>query len=140
MSRSAAVEDLYQSLSTLIRRSRDLSADLHPGLSLVAYTLLTQIDAMADARAADLAAYFGLDKSTVSRQLDELTRGGLIRRDGEQPGRRGQRLAVTTAGQQKLAEAADCVRARLAEWMAHWEEQDVAAFAHLVAKFNLSTI
>ena len=67
MSREAALEDLYQGLSTLVRRARDLGDDLHPGLSLVAYTLLTQIDVTPEARAADLAAHFGLDKSTVSR-------------------------------------------------------------------------
>ena len=50
MSREAALDDLYQGLSTLVRRARDLGDDLHPGLSLVAYTLLAQID--VDARGA----------------------------------------------------------------------------------------
>ena len=63
---------------------------------------------------------------------------GLLRRDGEQPGRRGQVLALTPAGQQHLA-AADCaVRGRLAERLADWDDHDIAAFARLVGRFNES--
>ena len=63
--------------------ARDLGDDLHPGVSLVAYTLLTQVDVTPEARAADRAAHFGLDKSTVSRQLEQLISAGLLRREGE---------------------------------------------------------
>jgi DNA-binding MarR family transcriptional regulator len=139
MNRPAALEDLYQGLGCMVRRSRDLSAELHPRLSLVAYTLLTHIASTPKARAADLAAYFGLDKSTVSRQLDELINDGLLRRAGEQPGRRGLTLVVTAEGHRELRAAADCVRARLAEWLADWDDQDLAVFARLVTKFNHST-
>ena len=56
MAREAALEDLYQGLTTLTRRARDVGDQLHPGLSLVAYTLLTQIDVAAGVRALDVAA------------------------------------------------------------------------------------
>jgi DNA-binding MarR family transcriptional regulator len=138
MTREAALEDLYQGLTTLVRRARDRSADLHPGLSLVAYTLLAQVDITPEARAADLAAHFGLDKSTVSRQLEQLIAAGLLRREGERPGRRGHRLALTTAGQRHLASAAQAVRARLAEWLTEWDDRDIAALGELVARFNQS--
>ena len=104
-------------MTCMVRRSRELSGELHPGLSLVGYTLLTQIDAMSQAHAADLAAYFGLDKSTVSRQLDELINAGLLRRDGERPGRRGQALVVTDEG------AGNCAKRRTAcvpAWPSGW--------------------
>jgi DNA-binding MarR family transcriptional regulator len=139
MSRDAATDDLYQGLVTLVRRSRDLGTDLHPGLSVIAYALLTQIEVMPDPRAADLAAYFGLDKSTLSRQLEQLIAAGLLRRVRERPGRRGQPLVVTAAGRRKLATAATRIRARLAEWLADWEDQDIATFASLVTRFNRST-
>jgi DNA-binding MarR family transcriptional regulator len=82
MTREAALEDLYHGLTTMARRARDMSDDLHPGLSLVAYTLLSEIYLTPGARAADLCAHFGLDKSTLSRQLDQLISAGLLRRDG----------------------------------------------------------
>src|ERR1700730_3369738 len=98
MTREAALEDLYHGVTTMSRRARDMSGDLHPGLSLVAYTLLTEIDLTPGTRAADLCAHFGLDKSTLSRQLEQLLSAGRLRRGGEQPGRRGNVLALTPAG------------------------------------------
>jgi DNA-binding MarR family transcriptional regulator len=136
MDREAALDDLYQALTTLSRRARDVGDDLHPGLSLVAYTLLTQVDAEPGMRAADLAAHFCLDKSTLSRQLEQLISAGLLRRDGEQPGRRGYVLTLTAAGRQHLDVAARAVRDRLAERMADWDDDDIDVFGALVARFN----
>ena len=138
MTREAALEDLYKGVTTMARRSRDVGDDLHPGLSVVAYTLLTEISLTPGVRAADLCAHFGLDKSTLSRQLEQLISAGLLRREGERPGRRGNVLALTPVGEQHLAAAAQAVRSRLAEWLSNWEDQDIAAFAELVARFNLS--
>ena len=136
MARDAAIEDLYQGLTTLARRARDVGDNVHPGLSLVAYTLLTQVDATPGMRAADLAAHFCLDKSTLSRQLEQLIAAGLLRRDGERPGRRGYVLALTAAGRRHLDAAAQAVRCRLAERLADWDDRDIAAFAQLVTRFN----
>jgi DNA-binding MarR family transcriptional regulator len=138
VTRDAALEDLYKGLTTLARRARDVGDDLHPGLSLVAYTLLTEVYLTPGMRAADLCAHFGLDKSTLSRQLEQLISTGLLRREGEQPGRRGNVLALTPAGEQHLAAAAQAIRDRLAEWLIDWNDQDIATFAGLVGRFNLS--
>jgi len=138
MTREAALEDLYHGLTTMARRARDVSDDLHPGLSLVAYTLLAEIYLTPGVRAADLCAHFGLDKSTVSRQLEQLISAGLLRREGERPGRRGSVLALTPAGQQHLASAAQAVRDRLAERLTGWDDGDIATFARLVTRFNQS--
>jgi DNA-binding MarR family transcriptional regulator len=105
-------------------------------LSVVDYTLLTQIDVTPGVRAADLAAHFCLDKSTLSRQLEQLISAGLLRRDGEQPGRRGYALALTPAGRQRLDAAAQAVRGRLAERLTDWDDRDIAAFAQLLSRFN----
>src|ERR1700722_5561863 len=136
MAREAALDDLYLGLTTLARRARDVGDQLHPGLSLVAYTLLTQVDATPGMRAADLAVHFGLDKSTLSRQLEQLIAAGLLRRDGERPGRRGYVLTLTPAGRQHLDAAGQAVRDRLAERLTDWDDGDVAAFARLVTRFN----
>jgi DNA-binding MarR family transcriptional regulator len=138
MTREAALEDLYHGLTTLARRARDMSDDLHPGLSLVAYTVLTEISLTPGVRAADLCAHFGLDKSTLSRQLEQLISAGLLCREGERPGRRGIVLALTPAGQQHLAVAAQAVRDRLTEQLTGWDEGDIATFAQLVTRFNQS--
>jgi DNA-binding MarR family transcriptional regulator len=89
-------------------------------------------------RAADLAAHFGLDKSTLSRQLEQLISAGLLRRDGERPGRRGCMLVLTATGKQHLDAAGQAVRDRLAERLTDWNDRDIAAFAQLVTRFNHS--
>lgn len=133
--RQTVIDDLYQSLTTMIRRRTELSAELHPGVSLVSYTLLTQIDADPDVRATDLADLFGLDKSTVCRQLNELEAAGLIRREGERPGRRGNALGLTAEGRCTLEAEADRARERLSERLAGWKERDITAFAQMVERF-----
>ena len=138
MTREAALEDLYHGLTTMARRARDMSDDLHPGLSLVAYTLLSEIYLTPGVRAADLCAHFGLDKSTLSRQLDQLISAGLLRREGERPGRRGSVLALTPGGKQHLKAAAQAVRDRLAGRLTGWDDGDIATFAQLVTRFNQS--
>jgi len=108
-------------------------------LSLVAYTLLTEIYLTPGTRAADLSAHFSLDKSTLSRQLEQLISAGLLRRDGEQPGRRGYALALTAAGRHLLDAAGHAVRDRLAERLTDWGDGDIAAFAELITRFNLGS-
>ena len=136
MAREAALDDLYQGLTTFARRARVAGDHLHPGLSLVAYTLLARIDVTPGMRAADLASHFALDKSTLSRQVEHLISAGLLRRDGERPGRRGYVLTLTAAGRQHLDAAAQPVRDRLAEKLTDWDDDDIETFAQLVTRFN----
>jgi DNA-binding MarR family transcriptional regulator len=133
--RDAAVNQLYQRLATLMRRRVELSAEIHPGLSLTAYTMLTEIQAAAGTRACDLADLFGLDKSTVSRQINQLEAAGLIRREGERPGRRGYALVLTQAGRCRLEQEAEQARRRLSTGLAVWKERDVTAFASMIERF-----
>jgi DNA-binding MarR family transcriptional regulator len=133
--RDRAVTHLYQGLATLMRRRAELSAEVHPGLSLTAYTVLTQIQAVPGTRAQDLADLFGLDKSTVSRQINELQAAGLIGREDERPGRRGYTLILTASGQHKLEQEAERARQRLTEGLASWKERDITAFAAMIERF-----
>jgi DNA-binding MarR family transcriptional regulator len=138
VARKSVIEDLYLQLNALIRRSRELSNDLHPGLSLLGYTFLNMVETTPEIRASGLAERLGLDKSTVSRQLNQLFDAGLLDRVGGRPGRRGDPLSLTIAGRCALAEDAERVRARLTRWLKDWEDQDVAQLAWSLARFNTS--
>jgi DNA-binding MarR family transcriptional regulator len=133
--RQAVIDRLYQSLATMMRRRTEVSAEVHPGCSLAAYTMLTQIEAVPGTRATDLAELFGLDKSTVSRQLNELEGAGLIAREDEQPGRRGHALVLTPAGGRKLEQEAERTRQHLNDRLAGWKDPEIAAFAQMVERF-----
>lgn len=138
MARKDAIEDLYRELSSLIRRSRELSNELHPDLSLMAHTFLSMVENTPEIRAADLTDHLGLDKSTVSRQLDQLATDGLLDRAGGRPGRRGDPLTLTAAGRAALAADADRVRARVTDWLEEWKTDDISGFARMIARFNAS--
>jgi DNA-binding MarR family transcriptional regulator len=134
MSREGALQQLFGELGLLLRRARELTVD--GDLGLAQFTFLNQIDARPGTRAADLAALFGLDKSTVSRQVDRLSCAGLIAKCGEQPGRRGQRLELTESGRTALSAALQSRRVLLAELLTTWDEHDIASLASLLGRLN----
>ena len=136
MRREHAMQQLFDEVSLLLRRARELTVDGDIGLAQ--FTFLNQIDARPGTRAADLAALFGLDKSTVSRQVDRLTCAGLIAKCGEQPGRRGQRLELTEPGREALGCAMQGRRLLLAEFLSTWDDNDIASLAGLLGRFNES--
>lgn len=136
VARQSDLEDVYRALSLLVRRAKDLSNKCHPELSLVAYTMLRHIATEKDVRAQDLAVHFQLDKSTVSRQVDQLECLGLITRGAEQAGRRGAALELTPAGQRTLDENAEAVRCHLATRLSRWSDKKVSALARSLGDFN----
>jgi len=133
--RERHVGRLFEGLSFVARQSRELGAQLHPELSVVEHGLLGFVAAEPDVRAADVVTAYGLDKSTVSRQIAELEAAGLLVRGDEQPGRRGRPLRLTDAGARALERAADSSRRTLAAHLADWDDDDVAALATLLERF-----
>jgi len=118
-----ALADLQGQLNLIFARARTLwresAARLHPELQPAGYKLLAHIARTGDANAHQLAERFGMDKSSVSRQIRMLEEFGLLE---SRPDERDGRLRVLTAtagAQESLArlrgEHADRMRAMLAE-------------------------
>jgi DNA-binding MarR family transcriptional regulator len=139
----AEVAALESELSTMLRRARSFSEELaravHPDLEAAAYGLLARVvDEPGEhgVRAADLADWFGIDKSTVSRQVRLLEGVGLLERIGDPADARVLRLQATDVGLERLRAARQARRERLLARIDHWERADVAELARLLARFN----
>ena len=130
-------------LGVLLRRSRALSAEMsrvvHPELEAGAYSLLVRICEVAPARSTDLAAYFGVGKATISRQLKVLEELGLIERAPDPLDGRAHLLDLTDEGRQRLDRARTARQDRFYALLATWPEEDVRSLAQMLARFNALT-
>ncbi len=133
------VAALERELTVLLRRARAYSGELartvHPDLEASAYGLLMHV-VDGGARATDLADYFGIDKSTVSRQVRLLEQLGLLSREPDPEDLRALRLVPTPEGVRRLSAARDARRRRVEERLDGWRPDDVQALAALLARYN----
>ena len=130
---------LERELTVLLRRARAWSAELarsvHPELESAAYGLLMHV-VDGGARATDLAEYFGIDKSTVSRQVRLLEQLGLLERERDPDDARVLRLVATPEGVRRLQAAREARRASVEQRVAGWDPADVARLAELLGRYN----
>jgi DNA-binding MarR family transcriptional regulator len=130
---AAAVQ---RELTVFARRVRGVPQRLHQELPFVAYSMLSSIDAADGCRSVDLAVLYRLDKSTVSRQVGDLERRGLVTKRADPERGRGRVLTVTPAGRALLQDAAATRQAELAHRVAAWSDQELAAFAAALQRYN----
>ncbi|NPC96721.1 MarR family winged helix-turn-helix transcriptional regulator [Nocardioides sp. zg-DK7169] len=123
-------EDLLDQLSLYGRRARGAVERVAPGLSFAEYSLLGQVSTTGAARAHDLARVFGLDKSTVSRQLAGLVRRGLVERD------EARCVHVTPEGARLLRATRAELLGLLGERVADWTLEERRSFATLMRRYN----
>ena len=95
----------FQARATARALTRYYNACFKPlGLTAEQFSLLVGIGADEGATLVDLADRAGVDPTTLSRNVQNLEGRDLIRAEGGR-GRAGKRLALTTAGQQLVADA-----------------------------------
>ncbi|WP_035812355.1 MarR family winged helix-turn-helix transcriptional regulator [Jiangella gansuensis] len=140
--RQQAHERLESELGVLWRRVRRLSVDLarqvDAGIEVASYGLLGALADGGDLRAGDLAERFGLDKSTVSRQITQLEALGLIQRVPDPMDRRSRLIHVTEDGLVRVR-ALRAARGRwLGEALRDWPDADIDTLVVLLARLNSS--
>ncbi|MFD6218671.1 MarR family winged helix-turn-helix transcriptional regulator, partial [Nocardia salmonicida] len=111
-------------------------AELHPELSLVAYSILDLVLERDGCLATDLAEQFLLDKSTVSRQVGALEKLGYLERAVDPDNRRNHVLHATPAGRIVAREAERRRREAFQARFADWTDEDVAAMAGYLTRYN----
>lgn len=134
--RQSSIDTIQRELTAFARRARHKASQLHPDLSLVTYSVLDLITERGGCRAADVAAHFMLDKSTVSRQVGALEKLGLLARETDPDDQRGQILRATEAGLTLLRDASEQRRQAFTSRFNDWSDEDVARFADYLARYG----
>jgi DNA-binding MarR family transcriptional regulator len=129
------IGDIQRALILFNRTSRTQAARADAGWSFVVAAMLSYIESSPDPTATDLAELYGLDKSTVSRQLGDLEDQGFVTREPHETRPRTQHLSLTAKGRRALATAVQRHRELIEKNLASWSPDDISRFAALLSRF-----
>lgn len=101
--------------------------------------LLARLTTDGPQRSRQLAEHFSLDPSTVSRQVDQLVKAGLLRRTIDPDDGRAQLLEITEQGVAALNQHRAAVTELLHHVLDGWSAEDLTQFADLLARLNNDT-
>ncbi|MEU2225254.1 MarR family transcriptional regulator [Streptomyces sp. NPDC018347] len=131
---------LERELTVLLRRARsnqgEMAREVHPDLESSAYGLLIRLDEQGGQRATELAAYIGVGKATMSRQLRALEELGLIAREPDPADGRAWLVTLTEEGSRRVGTVREARRGRYVRQLAHWDRREVAELARLLHELN----
>ncbi|GAA2513240.1 MarR family winged helix-turn-helix transcriptional regulator [Streptomyces gobitricini] len=131
---------LERELAVFLRRARassgEMAREVHPELEPAAYGLLVRLEEAGTQRATELAAYFGVGKATMSRQLRALEELGLVARDPDPADGRASLVRLTDEGRSRFRRVRDARRARYMRKLAGWDRAEVAELARLLHQLN----
>lgn len=131
---------LERELTFLLRRARanqgEMAREVHPDLESAAYGLLVRLEEYGRQRATELAAYIGVGKATMSRQLRALEDLGLIAREPDPADGRAWLVDLTDEGRRRVTHVREARRARYVTQLSHWDRREVAELARLLHQLN----
>lgn len=129
-------------LLVAVGRTRDVEIDkaLKPtGLSVTRFRVLVVISRLPDCTMSELATVSTMDRTGLTRTIDQLIRDGLVTRKTEPDDRRKVRICLSPAGEAALAGAIPIVGAVNDRSLDGLSEEDRRAFVHALERmmFNL---
>ncbi|MFF1926152.1 MarR family winged helix-turn-helix transcriptional regulator [Streptomyces sp. NPDC058221] len=101
-----------------------------------AYILLSRIRVQGPMSNGELSEAFGLDASTLNRQTAAATRAGLAERIADPEGGMARKFRITDRGAALLDKERERVVRSLEQIMNDWPDEDIAAFAGYLKRFN----
>ncbi|MEV0495360.1 MarR family winged helix-turn-helix transcriptional regulator [Streptomyces atratus] len=101
-----------------------------------AYILLSRIRVQGPMSIGQLGDAFGLDASTLNRQTAAAMRAGLVERIPDPEGGMARKFRITAEGERRLDEEREGAIHTLEQIMADWSDEDIAAFADYLKRFN----
>ena len=135
----SANQKIEQQMTMLLRRVQNIhlstsAGDMH--LERSAYGILCQLADEGPQRLGALATAFGLDPSTITRQVKALEDSGLATRETDPSDRRASILDLTPEGREALDTTRTHRRGRLFEAMSDWSLEERTEFGRLLERFN----
>ena len=135
----AANRQIEQQMTVLLRRVQRIHLATTSGevnLERSAYGIMCKLADDGPQRLGALAQAFGLDPSTITRQVQALEETGLAHRETDPTDRRASLLDLTSHGREVLDETRTRRREAFFRAMAEWDDSDREEFGRLLAKFN----
>lgn len=132
---------IEQQVTRLLRRSQRIHISTGAGavyLERSAYGILCQLADEGPQRLGALAATFGLDPSTITRQVRALEDAGLAARTTDESDRRAAILHLTPEGRDILDRTRARRREQLRKAMHDWTDEERVEFGRLLTKFNVA--
>jgi DNA-binding MarR family transcriptional regulator len=101
-----------------------------------AYILLSRIRVQGPMSIGELSDAFGLDASTLNRQTAAAKREGLVERIADPEGGMARKFRITDKGARLLDREREGAVLSLDRVMTDWADEDIAAFASYLRRFN----
>ncbi|MEO6503136.1 MAG: MarR family transcriptional regulator [Jatrophihabitantaceae bacterium] len=105
----------------------------------MALMVLGSLARCGPSRLTAVAEWTGLDPSTVSRQVADLEKAGLLAREADPEDRRAVQLKATVEGEQLLDRLSHGRRKRVERLLSDWQSEDIVTFGRLLAQLNAAT-
>ncbi|MGC5365289.1 MarR family winged helix-turn-helix transcriptional regulator [Streptomyces sp. DT24] len=106
------------------------------GLERSAYILLSRIRVQGPMSIGELSDAFGLDASTLNRQTAAAMRAGFVERVPDPQGGMARKFRLTDEGARILDDEREGMVDGLDRVMVDWSDEDIAAFAFYLRRFN----
>jgi DNA-binding MarR family transcriptional regulator len=136
-----ANKQIEQQITVLLRRVQRIHLSTSSGefnLERSAYGIMCKLADEGPQRLGALATAFGLDPSTITRQVQALEEIGLAARRTDPSDRRASILDLTPIGRGVLDQTREHRRSRLQQALSDWPERDLVDFGRLLKEFNAS--
>lgn len=140
MVRQQRLEDrIMDAMVRLLRTSEgyldDLATTFDAGLRRGTIAPMMALYRMGPLRVSELAEVLGLDRTTVTRHLDELEPRGLVARRPDERDRRAFLVSLTPEAEQHLDAMRTRNRQRIRQICADWTPEERQMFGRLLPRF-----
>jgi len=105
----------------------------------MALLVLGTLSFCGPSRLTAIAERTGFDTSTVSRQVADLEKAGLLSRTADPDDRRAIQLQATTKGRNMMKRLSEGRRRRIERLLQDWSPEDVEDFGRLLGRLNEAT-